>query len=64
MDRQAVIAEAERIAQRNDEEVAKRLVKQLVPRTQALIDYGTKQRQMAATFATPEDPAFIGVKRG
>lgn len=62
MDREVLVDEAFTLALKNDELLAERLAKDLVPRR--LGGYQMKQRQLAwGAFGTPEDPEVIGVKR-
>lgn len=62
MDRAVLLDQAFTVALKNDELLAERLNKQLVPRR--LGGYQMRQRMMAqGAFATPEDPELIGVKR-
>jgi ribosomal protein L35AE/L33A len=61
MDRQALIEKAVEVAQRNDEALAERVAKQLMPRH--VTRYHARQGQLAAAFGTPEDPEIGGIKR-
>jgi hypothetical protein len=63
MTRAQAIEKAMQMAQRNDEAMALRVSKQLVPSKHALAAYTGKQVRMDRAFATPEDPEQIGVKR-
>jgi hypothetical protein len=62
MDRQALINKAVELAQKNDEDLAHRILKQMMPRRTR--QYHMRQRELATAFGTPEDPEVIGVKRG
>jgi hypothetical protein len=62
LDRQSLIDRAVAMAHRNDELLAERVAKQLVPRR--LGGYQMQQRRMATAFGTPEDLEVIGAKRG
>ena len=64
MDRNALIDKAVQMAQRNDEEVAKRAVKQLMPSVVSLDRYRRRQRELAGTFGVPgEEPELVGRMR-
>lgn len=59
MDRQALIAEATRVAQENDAQIALRVAKQLMPTGRALEDYRREQARLAPIFAVPkEEPTY------
>lgn len=61
LDRQFLLDKALTMAQRNDEDLAQRVAKQLMP--QKLQKYQIEQKQWARVYGTPEDPEMIGVKR-
>lgn len=62
MDRAGLLDEAFNLALKNDELLAERLAKDLVPRRVG--GYQMQQRRFAwGAFGTPEDPEVIGVKR-
>lgn len=63
MSREAMVDKAIALAQRNDEELAIRVAKKMMPSAQALASYTGKQVRLKPAFATPEDPEIIGVKR-
>jgi hypothetical protein len=63
MDRQTLCQVALETAQRNDEELAKRVAKQLMPSAASLAKYKREQAKYEPTFATPEEPERIGRKR-
>lgn len=63
MTRQDAVELAIRMAQKNDEVLAERAAKQMLPSKAALADYTGKQVRLQRAFASPEDPEVIGVKR-
>lgn len=63
MTRAQALEKAIEFAQKNDELLALRVSKQLIPRKHALAAYQGKSVQMERAFATPEDTELIGVKR-
>ena len=63
MDRLALVDKAMKMAQANDAKLAELVAKQFVPDLHRLARYQHKQVQMQKVYATPEDPAIIGVKR-
>jgi hypothetical protein len=63
MDRQALCQVALETAHRTDEELAKRVAKQLLPSARALAKYKQEQATYEPIFGTPEEPERIGVKR-
>lgn len=62
MSRREIVDKALVLARRNDEKLAMMIGKQLVPTKFQLAAYIGKQVQMKQVFATPEDPAIIGIK--
>lgn len=62
MTRAQAIEQALSFAQKNDELLALRVSKQLLPSKHELAKYTGKQVRMECAFATPEDPELIGVK--
>lgn len=62
MDRSAMIEGALKKAMVQDEALALRVAKQLIPSGRALAAYRTEQRRLATAFGTPEDEATIGRK--
>lgn len=63
MDRQAMIEKAVTMAKQNDEALALRLSKQLLPSAHALARYRGQQVRMVQAMSTGEEPNAIGVKR-
>jgi hypothetical protein len=63
MTRAQALEKALAFAQKNDDALALRVSKQLLPSKHALARYTGQQVRMARAFATPEDPEVIGVKR-
>lgn len=63
MNRQTMIAKAVAMAQRNDEALAARLSKQLLPSAHALAEYTGKQVQMVRAMSTGDEPELIGAKK-
>lgn len=63
MTRAQALEKALTVAQKNDELLAVRVSKQLLPSTHALAQFQGKQVHMARVFGTPEEPELIGVKR-
>jgi hypothetical protein len=64
MDRQELTNLALETARKNDEELAKRVAKQLMPTARSLAKYKKEQATYGPIFRTPEEPERIGVKRG
>jgi len=60
MDRQALIAGAVHMAQRNDADLAERVAKRLMPRH--VTRFRAQQQQLARIFGTGEEPELIGGK--
>jgi hypothetical protein len=63
MTRDDAVNRAIALAQQNDEALALRATKQLVPSLHELARYQGKQVRLSKAFATPEDPEVIGAKR-
>lgn len=63
MDRKQLMELAMQSARQNDEELAKRVAKQLMPSVKALAKYRAEQKPWEALTRTPEDPEVIGWKR-
>lgn len=63
MDQQTMIAKAVGMAKRNDEALALRLSKQLLPSAHALAAYQSKQVRMVRAMSTGDELELIGVKR-
>lgn len=63
MDRNDMIEGALKKAMVQDEALALRVAKQLIPSGRALERYRTEQRRLARAFSTPDDEASIGRKR-
>lgn len=63
MGRDALLTGALVEAMKQDEALAARVARQLLPRGRALDRYRAEQRRLATAFATPEDEAFVGRKR-
>jgi hypothetical protein len=63
MTRADAVNRAIALAQKNDEMLALRAAKQLLPTKQALAEYAGKQIRFKPAFATPEDPEVIGAKK-
>lgn len=63
MTRAMAIERAIEFAQKNDELLALKLSKRLMPSKHTLAAYQGKQVKMARVFGTPEEPELIGVKR-
>ena len=53
MDRNGLIDKAVKMAQRNDEEVSRRVAKQLMPSVVSLAKYRREQRRLAPAFGVP-----------
>lgn len=63
MSRAEALEEATKLAIRNDEDIAFRLARQLIPRASALQTYEMKAHRISKPFITPESPSIIGRKR-
>lgn len=62
MDRTAMIEKAVTMAQRNDEALALRLSKQLLPSAHSLARYRGQQVRMVRAMSTGEESELIGVR--
>jgi len=63
MDRQQMLDKAIRIATENDVAISFRVAHDLIPSARATRTYREQVKKLAPTFATPEEPELIGVKR-
>jgi hypothetical protein len=63
MTRDEALAEAVKIAERNDAELGLRVARQLMPSAVSLARYKRRQRHLAHVFGTPEDESRIGRMR-
>jgi hypothetical protein len=63
MARDQLVQQAVELAHKNDHALAEIIANRIAPKRSALAAYQGNQIVMARPFATPEDPAIIGVKR-
>jgi hypothetical protein len=63
MTRDEAIAEAIKMAERNDAELGLKVARQMMPSAVSLARYRRRQRQLSHVFGTPEDESRIGRKR-
>lgn len=61
LSRERLLANAAKLAMRNDDEAARLIAAQITPRN--VTQYHALQRRFAPAFGTPEDLEMIGVKR-